>query len=142
MAEMLDMVAFHVIGNDQAVALAGMHGQLDLNVFAPVMADKLPTSLTILANGVATFTERCVVGIVANESRLADVLARNTALATALAPLVGYARAAEVAKRAVAEGLTVREAAVAEGILSAEMLDAVLDPAPMTEPGVPAPPRS
>ena len=141
MAEMLDMVAFHVIGNDQTVALAGMHGQLDLNVFAPVMADRLPTSLTILANGVRVFSERCVVGIEANEARLADTLARNTALATALAPIVGYARAAEVAKRAVAEGLTVREAALAEGVLDGAALDAVLDPAPLTEPGIPQPPR-
>ncbi len=137
MAEMLDMVAFAVIGGDLTVALAGMHGQLDLNVFAPVMADRLPTSLTILTNGVVLFADRCVRGIRANERRLADLLARNTALATALAPVIGYARAAEVAKRAVAEDLTVREAALAEGVLDGEALDRLLDPAPLTEPGVP-----
>jgi aspartate ammonia-lyase len=137
MAEMLDMVAFAVIGNDLSVALAGMHGQLDLNVFAPVMADRIPSSLTVLSNGVTVFTERCVRGLSANEARLANTLARNTALATALAPAIGYARAAEVAKRAVREDLTVREAALAEGVLDAASLDALLDPLPLTEPGVP-----
>src|SRR5665648_242439 len=75
MAEMLDMVAFRVIGADLSVSLAGMHGQVDLNVFAPVVADALLTSLTLLTNSVRTFTERCVAGVRANETRLAHRLA-------------------------------------------------------------------
>jgi aspartate ammonia-lyase len=137
MAEMLDMVCFQVIGNDLSVSLAGLHGQIDLNVFAPVMADLLPRSLQYLTNAVKVFSERCVLGIVANEARLTDGLARNTALATALAPAVGYAVAAEVAKRAVSEGSTVKEAASAMGLLDEATLDQLLDPRPLTEPGVP-----
>jgi aspartate ammonia-lyase len=137
MAEMLDMVSFQVVGNDLAISLAGMHGQIDLNVFAPVVADLLPRSLQYLSNAVRLFGDRCVRGIVANREALADALARNTALATALAPAIGYSRAADVAKRAVAEGLTVREAALAEGVLDEATLDVLLDPLPLTEPGVP-----
>jgi fumarate hydratase class II len=137
MAEMLDMVAFQVMGNDLAISLAGMHGQMDLNVFAPVMGDLLPRSLHYLANAVRVFSERCIRGIEANREELAGLLARNTALATALAPVIGYARAAEIAKRAVAEGLTVRQAALAEGVLDEASLDELLDPLPLTEPGVP-----
>lgn len=137
MAEMLDMVAFRVMGADLSVSLAGMHGQVDLNVFAPVVADALLTSLTLLTNSVRTFTERCVAGVRANETRLAHRLARNNALATALAPTIGYERAAEVSKLAVAEGLTVREAALRMGLLEADSLDRLLDPLPLTEPGVP-----
>ncbi|MHB0979755.1 MAG: aspartate ammonia-lyase [Thermoleophilia bacterium] len=137
MAEMLDMVAFKVIGADLAVSLGGMHGQVDLNVFAPVAADHIPTSLTVLANGVRLFAERCVRGMTANIERTAAALARNTALATALAPTIGYLAAAEVAKRAVAEGITIREAALAEGVLDGATLDRLLDPLPLTEPGLP-----
>ena len=129
MAEMLDMVAFRVMGADLSVSLAGMHGQVDLNVFAPVAADELLTSLTLLTNGVRAFTERCVRGIQANESRLAAQLARNNALATALAPTIGYERAAEVSKLAVAEGLTVREAAVRLGVLDGRLSGPAARPA-------------
>jgi len=137
LAEMLDMVTFRVIGNDTTAALAGMSGQLDLNVFAPVMADCLLTSLTILTSSTRVFAERCVRGITAVPERLAALLARNTALATALAPSIGYARAAEVAKRAVAADLTIREAALAEGVLDQQTLDRLLALEPMVEPGVP-----
>ena len=137
MAEMLDMVAFRVMGADLSVSLAGMHGQVDLNVFAPVAADELLTSLTLLTNGVRVFTERCVRGIRANESRLAAQLARNNALATALAPTIGHEQAAEISKLAVADGLTVREAALRSGVLEADSLDRLLNPLPLTEPGVP-----
>ncbi len=137
MAEMLDMVAFHVMGADLAVTLAGMHGQVDLNVFAPVAADAIPTCLGILANAVRVFTERCVVGIEADRVRLADRLARDTALATALAPTIGYDAAARVSRLAVAEGLTVKEAALRLGVLGEAELDQVLRPASLTQPGVP-----
>lgn len=137
MAEMLDMVAFRVIGSDLSISLGGLHGQVDLNVFAPIAADLIPSSLTILTNGIEAFTERCVRGIRADTARMTAVLARNTALATALAPTVGYQRAAEVAERAVAEGSTIKEAALAEGLLDSAGLDRLLDPRPLTEPGYP-----
>jgi aspartate ammonia-lyase len=136
MAEMLDMVCFQVIGNDLAVSLAGMHGQLDLNVFVPLIANLLPTSLGLLDNAVRAFAERCVAGISADPVRLADSVRRDIALATALAPLVGYEKAAAVAKRAAQEGITVREAALAEGILDAPTIDRALDLGRLTEPGL------
>jgi len=136
MAEMLDMVCFQVIGNDLAVSLAGMHGQLDLNVFVPLIANLLPTSLGLLDNAVRAFAERCVAGISADPARLADSVRRDIALATALAPLVGYEKAAAVAKRAAQEGITVREAALAEGILDAPTIDRALDLGRLTEPGL------
>jgi aspartate ammonia-lyase len=137
MAEMLDMVAFKVIGADLAVSLGGLHGQVDLNVFAPVAADLIPTSLTILQNGLRVFTEFCVRGIQANPTRTAAALARNTALSTALAPTIGYLRAAEVSKLAVAEGITIKEAALKLGVLGETELDRLLDPGRLTEPGLP-----
>ncbi|GAB4247996.1 MAG: aspartate ammonia-lyase [Thermoleophilia bacterium] len=137
MAEMLDMAAFKVMGYDQAVTLAALHGQIDLNVFAPVVADALPSALTLLNNAVRAFTERCVRGIRANETRMAHLLARNTALATALAPTIGYVRAAEVAKLAGAEGLTIREAALRLGVLDEATLDRLLDARRLTDPGLP-----
>ena len=137
MAEMLDMVAYRVIGNDLAVLLAGMHGQLDLNVFVPVMADALPTSLGILTNAVTVFAERCVRGITADLPRLRALVERNTALATALAPTVGYEVAARIAQRAVAEDLTIRDAALAEGVLDAGTLDRLLDLERLAGPGLP-----
>ena len=106
-------------------------------MFAPVAADLVPTSLTILTNGVDVFTERCVRGIRADSIRMDEALIRNTALATALAPTIGYQRAADVAERAVAEGLTIKEAALAEGVLDEGTLDRLLDPLPLTEPGYP-----
>lgn len=136
MAEMLDMVCFQLIGNDLAVSLAGMHGQLDLNVFVPLIANLLPTSLGLLDNAVRAFAERCVAGISADPVRLADSVRRDIALATALAPLVGYEKAAAVAKRAAQEGITVREAALAEGILDAPTIDRALDLGRLTEPGL------
>jgi len=137
MAEMLNMVCFDVIGGDLTVSLAGLHGQLDLNVFAPVMAHVLPERLDNLSRALTVFTDRCVRGIEADEIRLADQVARNTSLATALAPAIGYARAATVAKRAVAENLSVREAAEREGVGEGLDLDELLDPRRLTEPGMP-----
>ena len=137
LAEMLNMVAFKVIGADLSVSLGGLHGQVDLNVFAPVAADMLPTSLTILHNGVRAFTDHCVLGIRAATARMSSSLALNTALATALAPSIGYEKAAKVSQLAVAEGITIKEAALREGVLDEESLDRLLEPRPLTEPGYP-----
>ncbi len=136
-AEMLDMVCFQVIGNDLAVSLAGLHGQLDLNVFVPLIANVLPTSLGLLNSAVRVFTDRCVRGLTADPVRLAENAARDTALATALAPLIGYEKAAAVAQRAEREGISVRDAALAEGVLEAGALDRVLDLERLTAPGLP-----
>ena len=101
-AEMLNMVCFEVMGNDQTVMLAAQAGQLELNVMMPVIAYDLTQSLMILNNGVRAFTERLVIGIQANEERCRSLLEKSAGVALALNPFIGYEKAAEVAKEALA----------------------------------------
>jgi fumarate hydratase, class II len=137
MAEMLNMVCYHVMGNDQAIALCGQAGQLELNVMMPIMAYNLIQSLDVLTNGIGAFTERCVRGIEANVERCQELAEKSMGLATALNPYIGYAAAAKVAQDAQARGVSLRQVVLEQGLLSAEQLDAVLDPYTMTEPGIP-----
>ncbi len=134
MAEMLDMVAFQVLGNDAAIAFAGQAGQLELNVMMTVIAYNLINSIEILAGGIRAFTKRCVRGIKVDKARCARLAEMSTALATALAPKIGYEKAAEVAKKAYATGKSVREVAVEEGLLSEREAREILDPRKMTRP--------
>jgi len=101
-----------------------------------VMAHNLLQSCQILQNGVRIFRELCVKGITANEARCRRYAESTAALATALNPYIGYAKAAEVAKEALASGKTIREVVVEKGLLSPEKAAEVLDPLPMTEPGI------
>jgi aspartate ammonia-lyase len=135
--EMVNQVCFQVIGNDATIALAAEHGQLELNVMMPVIAHNLLFSMTILTNAVRVFDERCVRGIVASAAQAAYWVERSAALATALAPHIGYAAAAELAKESVATGETIRELAVRRQVLPADQLEKVLDLHRMTEIGVP-----
>lgn len=137
MAEMINMVCFQVIGCDEVCSLAAHSGQLDLNVFWPSFGFNLTFEMTILANGVSAFTERCVVGIEADEERCKALMEQSLMLVTALTDYIGYERAAGIAKRAHAERKTLRQVALEEGVMSETELDKVLDPMPMTEPGVP-----
>lgn len=130
--EMLNMVAFQVLGNDATITYASQAGQLELNVMMPVIAYNLLHAIQVAAGGVRTFTSRCVEGIEANPERCASFVEWSTALATALSPKVGYARASEIAKRAYREGKTVREVAREEGVLSEAELDELLDADAMT----------
>jgi aspartate ammonia-lyase len=136
-AEMVNQVCFQVVGLDTAIALATEAGQLELNVMMPLIAHDLVLAETILANATRVFDQRCVRGIEADERQCAYWLERSPAIVTALAPRIGYAEAAKLAKEAVAEGLTVRELVIARGLLQGEELDEVLDLRAMTEPGVP-----
>jgi aspartate ammonia-lyase len=135
--EMVNQVVLQVIGHDATVAAAAEHGQLELNVMMPVLAHNLVWEIEILGNASRVLDERCVRGITANQGMLAHWVERSAALATALAPRIGYARAAELTKRSVAEGIPVRDLVVREGVLSREEADAVLDLRRLTEPGVP-----
>ena len=137
MAEMMNMVCFQVIGCDEVCSLAAQSGQLDLNVFWPSFGFNLTFEMTILANGVRAFTERCVVGIEADEERCRALMEQSLMLVIALTDYIGYEKAADIAKRAHTERKTLREVALEEGVMSEEELDKVLDPLPMTEPGVP-----
>ena len=136
-AEMVNQVCFQALGLDTTVALAAEAGQLELNVMMPVMAHNIVFMLIIVGNAGALLAERCVDGIVADEAQCAYWLERSPALVTALAPKIGYAEAAKLAKEAVAQGLTVRELVVKKGILSGRELEEVLDLRAMTELGVP-----
>jgi aspartate ammonia-lyase len=136
-AEMVNQVCFQVIGNDTTVAMATEHGQLELNVMMPVIAHNVLFSVRILTNAVRTLDERCVRGIEANEEQCAYWLERSAALATALAPRIGYAKAAALAKESVKSGELIRELAEREKILPPEELAKVMDLRRMTEIGVP-----
>jgi len=136
-AEMVNMVCFQVVGNDMTVAMAAEAGQLELNVMMPVIAHNILFSMEILANATRVFAERCVDGIDANEAQCAYWLERSPAIVTALAPSIGYAEAAALAKEAVERRMTVRELVAEKGMLTAEELDRVLDLRAMTEIGVP-----
>jgi aspartate ammonia-lyase len=136
-AEMVNQVCFQVVGNDAAVAMAGEHGQLELNVMMPVMAHNVLFSMKILANAARALDERCVRGIEANEAQCEYWLERSAALATALAPRIGYAKAAAIAKESVRSGELIRDLAAREEILPEEELAKILDLRRMTEIGVP-----
>lgn len=135
-AEMLNMVCFEIIGNDTTIMMAAQAGQFELNVMMPVIAYDLTQSLMILTNAVAVFTNRLVTGIRANEERSKGLLEKSAGIALALNPFIGYEKAAEVAKEALAKGVPLREVVLEKGLLSVEQLDAILDPYAMTTPGV------
>ena len=144
-AEMVNMVCFQVMGNDHAVGLAAQSGELELNVMMPVIAHNLLFSMDILANASRMLAQRCVAGITADEAQCRYWLERSPAIATALAPMIGYVEAAKLAKEAVERNMTIRELVAQKGILTSEELTRVLDVRAMTEPGVPgyrsAPPK-
>jgi aspartate ammonia-lyase len=135
--EMVNQVCFQVIGNDTTVALAAEHGQLELNVMMPVIAHNILFSMQILASAVRVLDARCVRGIEASEAQAAYWVERSAALATALAPHIGYAAAADLAKESVKTGETIRELATRKKVLPPEQLEKVLDLRRMTEIGVP-----
>jgi aspartate ammonia-lyase len=136
-AEMVNQVCFQVAGNDATIAMATEHGQLELNVMMPVIAHNVLFSMEILTNAVRTLDELCVRGIEANEEMCAYWVERSAALATALAPQIGYARAAAIAKESVKSGELIRDLAEREKILPPDELAKVLDLRRMTEIGVP-----
>ena len=136
-AEMVNQVCYQVLGLDTTVALAAEAGQLELNVMMPVMAHNIVFALTIAGNASRVLADRCVEGIQADEAQCAYWLERSPALVTALAPRIGYAEAAKLAKEAVASGLTVKQLVMQKRLLQGAELEEVLDLRAMTEPGVP-----
>jgi len=135
--EMVNQVCFQVLGNDVTVTTAAEAGQLELNVMMPVIAHNLFFSMMILTNATRVLAERCVEGIEADAAQCAYWLERSPALVTALAPKIGYAEAAKLAKEAVAKNVTVRQLVMEKGLLKGKELDQVLDLRAMTELGVP-----
>jgi fumarate hydratase class II len=136
MAEALIMACAQVIGYDAANTLGGLGGYFELNLMMPLLAHNLVTGADLLANAVEAFRDRCVRGIAVNAERCEAQVTRGLALATALAPVIGYDRAAEIAKEARRTGRTIKAVARERLDLPDARLDALLDPARMTEPGL------
>ena len=129
--EMLTMVAAQVIGNHQAITIGGLQGHLELNVFKPMLGAALLRSIDLLAVGMASFAERCVAGIEPDRARIAELVDRSLMLVTALAPEIGYDNAATIAKHAHHEGLTLKEAGLALGLVDAATFDRLVRPETM-----------
>jgi aspartate ammonia-lyase len=134
---MVNQVCYQVLGCDTTVALAAEAGQLELNVMMPVITHNIVFAMQILAAAVRQFDRECVRGIEADEVQCAHWLERSPALVTALAPKIGYAESAKLAKEAVKSGLTVKDLVARKAILPPEELQDVLDLRAMTELGVP-----
>jgi aspartate ammonia-lyase len=132
--EAVNQVAFEVIGNDVTVTLAAEAGQLQLNAFEPIIAHSLFKSLAHLAAACATLDERCVRGITANVERMRRQVDESIGLVTALTPLIGYARAAEIAKEALASGRRIADLVLDKGLLTREQLDEIMRPEVLTRP--------
>ena len=132
--EALTMVAVQVMGNHVTVTIAGASGHLELNVFKPVMIYNLLQSIQLLADAARSFSDNCVAGIAANEKRIAELLGQSLMLVTALNPHIGYDKAAKVAKKAHAEGTTLKAAAVALGYLTPEEFERWVQPKSMLGP--------
>jgi aspartate ammonia-lyase len=136
-AEMVNQVCYQAIGLDTTVAMASEAGQLELNVMMPVITHNIVFGLIIVGNASRTLAERCVDGIEADAKQCAYWLERSPALVTALAPKIGYAESAKLAKEALATGLTVKELVTKKQLLKGAELEGVLDLRAMTELGVP-----
>ena len=136
--EALTMVCAQVMGHDTAIGFAASQGQFELNVYKPLIAFNTLDSLRLLGDAMASFTRHCVVGISVNTQRVADLLQSSLMLVTALAPRIGYERAAQIAKYAHKHQTTLRDAALGLGIVSAEQFDAWVDARQMLGPVAPA----
>lgn len=136
MPEVLNQVAFQVIGNDHTISLASEAGQLELNVMEPVLVFNLIQSISIMNNVFRAFTENCLKDIEANEERMKEYVEKSVGVLTAVNPHIGYEVAARLAREAILTGRSIRELCIEEGALTKEQLDLILDPYEMTHPGI------
>jgi len=132
--EVVNQVAFNVIGNDVAIALAAQSGQLELNAFTPIILYNLFQSIDTLTFAIETFIDNCIVGITANKEKCRNDVDKSISVVTVIAPIVGYDKASEIAKRAQNENRSVKEIILEENILTKEEIKQLLDPIKMTEP--------
>ncbi|MEI5948988.1 aspartate ammonia-lyase [Bacillus albus] len=136
MAEVINQVAFQVIGNDYTICLASEAGQLELNVMEPVLVFNLIQSISIMNNGFRVFREYCIKGITANEELLKQYVEKSVGIITAVNPHIGYEAASRIAREAIETGKSVRELCLEHGVLTEEELDIILDPFEMTHPEI------
>jgi len=132
--EAMTMVCCRVFGNDTTVTVAASQGHFELNVYKPVIAYAVLQSIRLLADATVSFTDLCVADIRANEPRIRDLMERSLMLVTALTPRIGYDKAAQIAKAALAHGSTLREEAIKLGFISGKDFDRLVRPARMTRP--------
>jgi fumarate hydratase, class II len=135
-SEALTMICAQVLGNDVALNIGGASGNFQLNVFKPLIIHNFVRSAKLLAKGVEGFTHHCIVGIQPNPDRIDELMKKSLMLVTALSPYIGYDNAAKIAKKAHAEGTTLKEAAVALGLVKAEDFDKLIKPEEMITPGM------
>jgi fumarate hydratase class II len=128
---MLTMVAAQVIGNHQAVTVGGMQGHLELNVFKPLIGANVLRSIELLSIGMDTFAKNCVDGLEPDRARIAGLMENSLMLVTSLAPVIGYDNAAKIAKQAHSQGTTLREAALASGLVDEATFDTPVRPQDM-----------
>lgn len=136
MAELINQIAFQVIGNDNTICLASEAGQLELNVMEPVLVFNLLQSISIMNNGFRSFTDNCLIGIEANEALLKEYVDKSVGLLTAVNPHLGYEVAARIAREAILTGKSIRELCLQHDVLTEEELDIILNPYEMTKPGI------
>jgi len=136
LAEMLNQAMFHVMGNDHAVTMSAQAGQLELNVMMPIIAHNLNEMMIVMTGSVNAFTEKAVKGLILNRETAEGWLANNPILVTALNPIIGYNNGAQVAKKALAEGKSVRQIVLEMGLMEEAELDKALDAYQMTEGGI------
>ncbi|KXO03770.1 MULTISPECIES: aspartate ammonia-lyase [Bacillus cereus group] len=136
MAEVINQVAFQVIGNDHTICLASEAGQLELNVMEPVLVFNLIQSISIMNNGFRVFREYCIKGITANEELLKQYVEKSVGIITAVNPHIGYEVASRIAREAIETGKSVRELCLEHGVLTEAELDIILDPFEMTHPEI------
>lgn len=134
--EVVNQVAFNIIGNDVTITMAAEAGQLELNAFEPIVFYCMFQSIDTLTYAVRTFIDNCVTGITANETRCRYLVENSIGIITAICPHVGYQKAADIAKKALKTGESVRTLILQEKLLTEEQLDHILDPVNMTEPGI------
>jgi fumarate hydratase class II len=135
MCEAVVQVCAQVFGNDTTVCWGGANGQLELNVMMPVMAHNVLESIRLMSNVARVFQDKCISGIIANRERCNELVELSMAMVTSLAPLIGYDRAAEIAKESATTGKTVRQICRERQVLPEDQLDRALDPVEMTKPG-------
>jgi len=136
--EVVNQIAYEVIGNDVTVSFAAEAGQLQLNAFLPIIAHSIFKSLRHLRNGCITLTERCVRGITANRDRIEEHMNRSVGIVTALNPYIGYANASKIAQEALRTGRSVADLVLEKKLLTKEQLGEILRPETLTQPLAPA----
>ena len=134
--EVVNQVAFNIIGNDMTIAMATEAGQLELNAFEPIIFYNLFQSIETLTYAVNTLVDNCITGITANTEHCRDMVDNSVGIITAICPYVGYDKAAALAKEAISTGGSVKELILEEGLLTKDELEVILDPYSMTEPGI------